>query len=73
MKRFRVATDIGGTFTDLVSVDEESGTVSVGKASTTPADPARGVLDAVAEGELRLADVAHFVHGTTIVINALTG
>jgi len=68
----RVATDIGGTFTDLVYVDEESGAVSVAKASTTPADPARGVLDAVAEGELRLSDVAHFVHGTTIVINALT-
>ena len=44
MRRFRVATDIGGTFTDLVFVDEESGAVSVAKASTTPADPARGVL-----------------------------
>ena len=72
MTGLRVATDIGGTFTDLVYVDEESGAVSVAKASTTPADPARGVLDAVAEGELRLSDVAHFVHGTTIVINALT-
>jgi N-methylhydantoinase A len=68
----RVATDIGGTFTDLVYVDETSGAVGFAKASTTPADPARGVLDAIAAGELRLADVVHFVHGTTIVINALT-
>lgn len=72
MKRLRVATDIGGTFTDLVYVDEASGAVAVAKAPTTPADAAQGVLDAVAEAELRLADVAHFVHGTTIVINALT-
>ncbi len=72
MKRLRVATDIGGTFTDLVYVDEASGTVVVAKASTTPADPVQGVLDAVAGGGLRLSDVAHFVHGTTIVINALT-
>lgn len=72
MKRLRVATDIGGTFTDLVYVDEASGAVGVAKAPTTPADVAQGVLDAVAEAELGLADVAHLVHGTTIVINALT-
>jgi len=68
----RVATDIGGTFTDLVAFDDEAGTLVVGKASTTPADLPLGVLDAVAAAEVSLAGVGELVHGTTVVINALT-
>src|SRR4051795_9645304 len=66
----RVAVDIGGTFTDLVHLDEESGDVGLGKAATTPAAFEEGVLDTVGQTELR--DVAFLAHGTTVVINALT-
>ena len=68
----RVATDIGGTFTDLVVVDSESGDVRIAKVSTTPRDLAQGVLDVIAAGELEPAAIEELVHGTTVVINALT-
>jgi N-methylhydantoinase A len=68
----RVATDVGGTFTDLVSFDEETKTVSAAKASTTPAEFSAGVLNAVDAGEVDLAEVGVFVHGCTVVINAIT-
>ena len=66
----RVAVDIGGTFTDLVQLDEETGAVGLAKAPTTPRAFEDGVMDAVAQVELR--DVAFLAHGTTVVINALT-
>jgi N-methylhydantoinase A len=68
----RVATDIGGTFTDLVAFDDESGALTVSKASTTPADLPAGVLDAIAAAGVGLDGVRELVHGTTVVINALT-
>ncbi|HET6172487.1 MAG TPA: hydantoinase/oxoprolinase family protein [Gaiellales bacterium] len=68
----RVATDIGGTFTDLVVVDSESGDVRIAKVSTTPRDLAQGVLDVIAAGEVDPAGIEELVHGTTVVINALT-
>ena len=46
----RVATDIGGTFTDLVVVDAQSGDVRIAKVSTMPRDLAQGVLDVIAAG-----------------------
>ena len=67
----RVATDIGGTFTDLVQLDE-SGELSFAKSSTTPNDLAQGVLDVIEGGRVELADVAALAHGTTVVINTLT-
>jgi N-methylhydantoinase A len=70
--RLRLAADIGGTFTDLVGFDEHSGALTIGKASTTPDDLPQGVLDAVAAACVSLEDVAELVHGTTVVINALT-
>jgi N-methylhydantoinase A len=66
----RVAVDIGGTFTDLVAVRD--GGLTLAKASTTPSNFAGGVLDAVEKGGLPLASVDQFVHGTTVVINAIT-
>ena len=52
----RVAVDIGGTFTDLVHLDEETGAVGLAKAATTPRAFEEGVLDAV--GQTELDDVA---------------
>jgi N-methylhydantoinase A len=68
----RVATDIGGTFTDVVAFDEETGVLGVGKALTTPPDLPQGLVDAIAAADVRLRDVSELVHGTTVVINALT-
>jgi N-methylhydantoinase A len=71
----RVATDAGGTFTDLVAFEETTGRIFLGKALTTPKDPSRGVIDTIRQGgEMGLdgADVSLFVHGGTTVINAIT-
>src|SRR5262245_19305127 len=67
----RLATDIGGTFTDLVAFDAD-GAITVAKASTTPSDLPAGVLESVHEAGVALEDVAELVHGTTVVINAVT-
>jgi N-methylhydantoinase A len=68
----RVATDIGGTFTDLVSVDENTGELYSTKTSTTPARFEQGVLDALHKARTDPAAISAFIHGTTIVINTLT-
>ena len=45
----RVGVDVGGTFTDLILVDEESGRITVDKVPSTPSDPAQGVVAGVDE------------------------
>ena len=76
----RLAADIGGTFTDLVLLDAGGG-VHVAKTLSTPGDFKEGVLSGVervladagaeTEGAIALADVDYFVHGATVVLNAL--
>ena len=44
---WRIGVDIGGTFTDVALVEEQSGRIGVAKVPTTPADPAEGVLRAL--------------------------
>ena len=68
----RLATDIGGTFTDLVHFDEETGALSVAKSLSTPRDLTRGVLDTIEQAGLDAEKVDYFVHGGTTVINAIT-
>jgi N-methylhydantoinase A len=72
----RVATDVGGTFTDLVyfRTDSETGVQEVitEKADTTPPNFERGVLDVIAKAGVDIAAVDFVAHGTTVVINALT-
>ena len=72
----RVATDVGGTFTDLVRFDVDSDTgrtrVTTAKTATTPPDFERGVLDLLRREGVLLADIDFLAHGTTVVINALT-
>ncbi|OJF92614.1 hydantoinase/oxoprolinase family protein [Pararhizobium antarcticum] len=72
----RLATDVGGTFTDLVGYDERSGELFTAKSLTTVDDQSLGVLDAIAVAEakdgLRTRDVTFFAHGGTTVINAIT-
>jgi N-methylhydantoinase A len=68
---YRVATDIGGTFTDLVYVTSE-GEVGTAKSHTTPAQFEKGVMDVIEARHISPAEFVSFVHGTTIVINAIT-
>lgn len=68
----RVAVDIGGTFTDFVCLDETTGKIIEEKTHTTPDNFARGVEDAIDIAGINLEEVNYFVHGTTVVINAVT-
>ncbi|MCK6568662.1 MAG: hydantoinase/oxoprolinase family protein [Anaerolineales bacterium] len=71
----RLGCDIGGTFTDFVLLDDETGGIKVYKCLTTPGDPS----DAVEEGVRALAErvpelagkMKEVIHGTTLVINAI--
>src|SRR5262245_8134014 len=75
---FRVGIDVGGTFTELVAVDD-AGRVTLAKSASTPADPSLGVMDGLhllsreLSLDLRglLADTRLIVHGTTVATNAL--
>ncbi|MFS0644454.1 hydantoinase/oxoprolinase family protein [Siminovitchia sp. 179-K 8D1 HS] len=67
----RVATDIGGTFTDLVYINEE-GEFGVAKSHTTPPNFDEGVIDVIRKSELNQEAISTFIHGTTLIINALT-
>jgi len=79
--KHRLAADIGGTFTDLVLLDE-GGTLHVHKTPSTPDDFKAGVLNGVKHitrstsgrettEDASLADIEYFVHGATVVLNAL--
>jgi N-methylhydantoinase A len=70
MSRYRVAIDIGGTFTDVVTYDELDGSYRAGKAPTTPEDLAQGVLTAVHSVVESLDECGFVVHGTTQGLNA---
>ncbi len=63
--------DVGGTFTDLVLVDEASGEVRLAKVPTTTDNQAFGVLAALDETGASLAELAAIVHGTTTTTNAM--
>ena len=71
----RLGVDIGGTFTDLVVIDETTGAARVGKILTTPKDPAHAVEQGIAslleESRTPAGSVRAVVHGTTLATNAL--
>jgi len=73
-KKYRLGVDVGGTHTDLVLLDVACGSIAVEKVSTTPANPALGIMRGVANFAARgidLSAVEFFSHGTTITTNAL--
>lgn len=75
---FRLGVDVGGTFTDLLLVDEESGETFMAKVPSTPADSSIGVLNGIericSESGIDPKSVAQVMHGTTVATNAvLTG
>ena len=66
-----VGVDVGGTFTDLILMEPETGAVRLAKVPSTPANQAAGVLAALDGAAASLADVAAIIHGTTVTTNAL--
>ena len=71
MTNLRVAVDIGGTFTDICILDEDSGALRVAKTASTPDDPLIGAMRGLEEASVALKDVTLFSHGTTVATNAL--
>jgi N-methylhydantoinase A len=71
----RIGIDIGGTFTDLLLVDDATGDVTIVKKLTTPADPSEavdaGVREALAAASTPPSVVGNVIHGTTLVTNAI--
>jgi N-methylhydantoinase A len=66
----RIAVDIGGTFTDLVALDDQ-GNLYQSKSLTTPEELARGIQDCLIKANIQLSMANLFVHGSTIAINAV--
>ncbi|HSE55946.1 MAG TPA: hydantoinase/oxoprolinase family protein, partial [Nocardioidaceae bacterium] len=72
---YRLGVDVGGTFTDVMLVEGDSGRVLRTKVPSTPADQSVGVLDGVTQilgiAGVGADRVAHFLHGTTVATNAV--
>lgn len=69
MSSVRIGVDTGGTFTDVVAVDEQTGEIVTTKTPSTPANPADGFIRGIEKlGEF---DVSSVVHGTTVATNQL--
>jgi N-methylhydantoinase A len=66
-----IAIDIGGTFTDLVACDVESGAVAYTKSPTTYGELGDAIFDCIRKAALDVRDASYVKHGTTLVINAL--
>ena len=67
MGKYRVTVDTGGTFSDFVCLDEDTGATSITKLPATPDDPSRAILDGIEtlrSGGVRPEDIAFFCHGT---------
>ena len=70
-----IGVDVGGTFTDIVYCDLDSGQVAIHKVSTTPDDPSRGVIQGITEichdNGVAAGDIDYVLHGTTTATNAV--
>src|SRR5215471_9784247 len=72
---YRLGVDVGGTFTDVMLVDERAGSTWRAKTSSTPHDQSVGVLHGIdkvcAQAGVDRAEIAHVLHGTTVATNAI--
>ncbi|MEO6270611.1 MAG: hydantoinase/oxoprolinase N-terminal domain-containing protein, partial [Lautropia sp.] len=76
---FTIAVDIGGTFTDVIVIDDDSGRICMGKALTTPGDLQDGVMDSLTNAaedvgmpvQALLRQASRMVHATTQSSNAV--
>jgi N-methylhydantoinase A len=67
----RAGIDIGGTFTDLIVFDEETGSIEITKTPSTPDNSAEGVINGLTKAETAISDLDFFSHGSTVGTNAL--
>ena len=70
-KRYTVGIDVGGTFTDVLCYEMDTASLLSAKVPSIPGSQWRGVLQALQQLGIAFADIAAFVHGTTIATNAL--
>ncbi len=74
-ERYRIGIDTGGTFTDVVAVEERTGRIFTTKVPSTPHDPSAGLMAGVGrimdEVGIRPAQVSGLFHGTTVTTNAV--
>jgi N-methylhydantoinase A/oxoprolinase/acetone carboxylase beta subunit len=74
-KPYRLGCDIGGTFTDFVLLNDETGSLNIHKCLTTPADPSdaveQGIRELVEAVPGFVAELDEVIHGTTLVINSI--
>ncbi|MBA4536161.1 hydantoinase/oxoprolinase family protein [Bacillus aquiflavi] len=71
MERYRVAIDVGGTFTDVFIYNENTKQMYVTKTSSTPANPEIGMLQGLEKSGVKGNEIISFSHGTTVGTNAL--
>src|SRR5262245_40331829 len=65
----RVGVEVGGTFTDLVTID--GGAMRISKVASVPASPDEGVFNALSAANIRIAEITDLVHGSTVATNAV--
>lgn len=74
-ERYKVAIDIGGTFTDVVTMRESDGLIQVVKVSSTPDDPSRAFIQGISEINRKLHirpdEISCLIHGSTVGCNAV--
>ena len=71
MSQWQAGIDVGGTNTDLLLVEPESGATRVVKVSSTPEDQSKGVIHGLRQAEVPLERLTAIIHGTTIATNAV--
>ncbi len=74
MSRYRVTVDTGGTFSDFVYLNEDTGALSIAKLPSTPDDPSRAILagiESLLTNGVVADEIGYFCHGTTVGTNAL--
>lgn len=75
---YRLGVDVGGTFTDVLLLNEQNGEIHTAKVPSTPSDSSIGVLAGIekvcANANVALSEITHVMHGTTVATNTvLTG
>jgi len=74
-KFYRLGCDIGGTFTDFVLLNDQTGEIQINKCLTTPHDPSDAVEEGIRQMEQKtpgfIGKLDEVIHGTTLVINSI--